>query len=58
MVHYAQSSLLKSFSADEKDYIAVPAGSGATGAMRHTIQLLRNTHYFGSNVPTIFISPY
>ena len=33
MMHYARDSLLRSFSADPGEYVVLPAGNGATGAI-------------------------
>jgi len=38
MMHYAQKSLLKSFSADPDKYVALPIGSGSTGAMEKPLE--------------------
>ena len=32
-MNYAQKSLLRSFSANDDDYVALPTGSGCTGAI-------------------------
>ena len=32
-MHYSQNSLLKSFTADPFKYVALPTGSGSTGAI-------------------------
>ena len=33
MMHYAHTSLLKSFNADPDLFVALPTGSGSTGAI-------------------------
>jgi hypothetical protein len=33
MMHYSHDSLLKTFSAQPEDYVALPTGSGSTGAI-------------------------
>lgn len=41
-MHYAQDSLLKSFSVDTKEYVALPAGSGSTGAIEKCMKMLKS----------------
>ena len=42
MMHYAHDSLLKSFSADTDDYVALPTGSGSTGAIEKAIKIIKS----------------
>lgn len=40
MMHYAHDSLLRSFSANAEQYVALPTGSGSTGAVEKTIRVI------------------
>jgi superfamily II DNA or RNA helicase len=40
MMHYAENSLLKNFSADPEIYVVLPTGSGSTGAVEKAIRLI------------------
>ena len=55
MMHISQEILLKVFSADPKEFVALPVGSGSTGAIEKTIKLLK---YKGTEDITIFVTPY
>ena len=41
-MHYSQKSLLKSFSADPEIYVALPTGSGSTGAIEKAIKMIKS----------------
>lgn len=41
MMHYAENSLLKNFSADPERYVVLPTGSGSTGAVEKAIRLIQ-----------------
>jgi selenocysteine lyase/cysteine desulfurase len=56
MMNYAQSSLLRSFSANPSDFLALPVGSGSTGAIEKTVRILQNHLKNGSIA--IYVSPY
>ena len=58
-MHYSQLSLLNNFGASAEKYIAIPAGSGSTGALKHAISVLQNLNLFKEkNKTTVFITPY
>ena len=42
MMHYSQNSLLKSFSANPNLYVALPTGSGSTGAIEKAIKMVKS----------------
>jgi hypothetical protein len=42
MMHYAHDSLLKSFNADIEEYVALPTGSGSTGAIEKAIKIIKS----------------
>lgn len=42
MMHYAHDSLLKSFSADHEEYVALPTGSGSTGAIEKAMRIVKS----------------
>lgn len=56
MMNYAQLSLLQSFEADPKDFVALPTGSGSTGAIEKTLKILKSLK--DQKQPTIFLTPY
>lgn len=41
-MHQAMLILLKCFNANQEDYLAIPAGSGSTGAIEKTIKVLKD----------------
>ena len=41
MMHYAHDSLLKSFNTTGDIFVALPAGSGCTGAIQKAILMLK-----------------
>lgn len=41
MMHWAELSLLKSFSANPEVYVALPTGSGSTGAIEKAMKILK-----------------
>ena len=55
-MNYAQNSLLNSFSADAKDYVALPAGSGCTGAIEKTIRILKLSDFKGKT--SVYLTSY
>jgi selenocysteine lyase/cysteine desulfurase len=55
MMHTAQEILLNAFSAHPEKFVALPIGSGSTGAIEKTIKLLK---YKGTEDITIFVTPY
>jgi selenocysteine lyase/cysteine desulfurase len=57
MMHYAHNSLLRSFSACSEDYVALPTGSGSTGAIEKAIKIIKSIEK-DSNKPIIFLTPY
>ena len=40
-MHYAHDSLLKSFSADPELFVALPTGSGSTGAIEKAMKIIK-----------------
>jgi len=56
MMNYSQNSLLRSFSANPFDFLALPAGSGCTGAIEKTIRILQNQ--LKTESTAIYVSPY
>jgi selenocysteine lyase/cysteine desulfurase len=57
MMHYAHDSLLRSFSASKEDFVALPTGSGSTGAIEKAIKILKSLEKEGER-PTIYLTPY
>lgn len=41
MMEYSQQSILSSFEAKPEDYVALPTGSGSTGAIEKTLRILK-----------------
>lgn len=56
-MHYSHVSLLNSFSADPSYYVALPVGSGSTGAVEKAIRMIKISED-PQNKPEIFMSPY
>ncbi len=42
MMHYARDSLLRSFSANFEEYVALPTGSGSTGAIEKAMRIVKS----------------
>ena len=57
MMHYAHDSLLNSFSANKEDFVALPTGSGSTGAIEKAIKMIKSLEKEYAK-PTIYITPY
>jgi selenocysteine lyase/cysteine desulfurase len=57
MMNYSHKSLLKSFSASPEAYVALPTGSGCTGAIEKAIRMLKSVET-PQNKPDVFLSPY
>jgi len=57
MMNYSHKSLLKSFSASPEVYVALPTGSGCTGAIEKAVRMLKSVET-PQNKPDIFLSPY
>lgn len=57
MMHYAHDSLLNSFSANKEDFVALPTGSGSTGAIEKAIKLIKSLEKEYAK-PAIYITPY
>lgn len=58
-MHYSQESLLRSLRASPNKFIAIPTGSGSTGALKHAIEILKSLDMCKSKQSTtIFITPY
>lgn len=57
MMHYAHDSLLKSFSACKDDFVALPTGSGSTGAIEKAIKFIKSLQKEYLK-PAIYITPY
>jgi selenocysteine lyase/cysteine desulfurase len=57
MMNYSQRSLLNSFSANPGVYVALPTGSGSTGAIEKAIKMLKSVET-PETKPDIFLSPY
>lgn len=56
MMHYAQESLLKSFSADKEEFMAIPTGSGSTGAIEKAMKIMHLQEEEKS--VSVYITPY
>jgi len=41
-MYFSQISILRSFSANPFDFLALPAGSGCTGAIEKAIRIFQN----------------
>lgn len=57
MMHYAHDSLLNSFSANKDDFVALPTGSGSTGAIEKAIKMIKSLEKEYAK-PAIYITPY
>ena len=57
MMDYALVSLLRSFSADDKKYVALPTGSGCTGATEKALQIIKALEN-DKKKPSIYITSY
>lgn len=57
MMHYAHDSLLNSFSASKEDFVALPTGSGSTGAIEKAIKIIKSLEN-QKHKPSIYITPY
>ena len=57
MMKYAHDSLLKSFSANSEEFVALPTGSGSTGAIEKTLKILKSIESQNSK-STVFVTPY
>lgn len=42
MMHYAQHSLLSSFNASPEEFVALPTGSGSTGAIEKAMKIMQS----------------
>jgi selenocysteine lyase/cysteine desulfurase len=58
MMHYAQDSLLRSFSADSELFVALPTGSGSTGAIEKAIKMLKELELERGHKAVVFLTPY
>lgn len=72
LMHYAEESILSSFSVSKKTHFAVPAGFGCTGAMERLVRILNlerqvmqalyenpsKSKEENENIPVVFITPY
>lgn len=56
MVNYSQSSILRSFSANPEDFLALPVGNGCTAAIEKTIRILQ--YQLNNDNTAIYVSPY
>ena len=56
-MHYAHDSLLRSFSADPAHFVALPTGSGSTGAIEKAMKMVKSIEKEHEK-PSIFITPY
>ena len=57
-MHYAHDSLLRSFNTNGQQYVALPAGSGCTGAIEKAIRMLKTIEETTKKMPTIFLTSY
>lgn len=57
MMHYAHESLLNSFNASMEEFVALPTGSGSTGAIEKAIKIIKSLEN-ENNKPSIYITPY
>lgn len=55
---YSEKSLLKSFHASENKYIALPAGSGASGAIEKAFKIINMLFSKEKIKPTVFLTQY
>lgn len=72
MLHYAEISILKSFSVTKATHFSVPTGNGATGAFERLTKILRVSEIakkeaarnpnmdksINLEIPQVYISPY
>lgn len=72
LLHYAEISILKSFSVSKSTHFSVPTGNGATGAFERLTKILRVSEIakkeaqnrpgidksVNTNIPQVYISPY
>ena len=56
MMHEAQMMILRCFNASIKSFVAIPVGSGSTGAIQKTLQILEPI--IKPKQPRIYITPY
>lgn len=56
LMNYAQKSLLRSFSANHNSYVALPTGSGCTGAIEKTIRILMAADLKGKT--SVYVTAY
>lgn len=54
---YAHDSLLNCFSASKEEYVALPTGSGSTGAIEKAIKIIKSLENENKK-PSIYITPY
>lgn len=57
-MHYAHDSLLRSFSADPEIYVALPTGSGSTGAIEKAMKIIKDFEIEQNAKPVVFLTPY
>lgn len=57
MMFYAHDSLLNCFSASKEEYVALPTGSGSTGAIEKAIKIIKSLENENKK-PSIYITPY
>ena len=58
MMHYAHDSLLRAFNADPDNYVALPTGSGSTGAIEKAIKIIHELQAENKKNFTVFVTPY
>lgn len=56
MMEYSQQSILSSFEAKPEEFVALPTGSGSTGAIEKTLRILKSLN--NQERTTIFLTPY
>ena len=56
-MHYAQDSLLDSFNCSHEEFVALPTGSGSTGAIEKAMKII-NLQEEMKKKPPIYLTPY
>ena len=56
-MHYAQDSMLESFNCKKEDFVALPTGSGSTGAIEKAMKIM-SLQQDQKNKPPVYLTPY
>ena len=57
-MHYAHDSLLRSFNADPELFVALPTGSGSTGAIEKAMKITKEFEKENHFKPIVYLTPY